>query len=70
MTRPYPGAFADMPDDRRLLVWWAEIESQTGRPGEILCENPLLIATGDGALRITDLEWRPRHSTQIPERRA
>ena len=61
VTRPYPGAFADMPDGRRLLVWWAEIESQKGRPGEILCVDPLVIATGDSALRITDFEWHTAH---------
>jgi methionyl-tRNA formyltransferase len=24
VTRPFPGAFADLPDARRMIVWWAE----------------------------------------------
>jgi methionyl-tRNA formyltransferase len=58
VTRPFPGAFADLSDGRRLVVWWAELESRQGKPGEVLQQQPLIIATGDGALRITDLEWR------------
>jgi methionyl-tRNA formyltransferase len=59
VTRPYPGAFADMPDGRRLLVWWGEAGAGAGLPGQILSEQPLTIATADGALAITDHEWRP-----------
>jgi methionyl-tRNA formyltransferase len=58
VTRPFPGAFADLADGRRLLVWWAELDSRQGKSGEILQQQPLIIATGDGALRIADFEWR------------
>jgi methionyl-tRNA formyltransferase len=64
VTRPYPGAFADMPDGRRLHIWWTEIDSGHGSPGEILRTDPLVIATGDGAVRITDFEWRAPLSIQ------
>jgi methionyl-tRNA formyltransferase len=64
VTEPYPGAFAEV-EGSRLMLWWAEPDSPAarghrGRPGEILSVNPLIIATGDGALEFTRLEWRGR----------
>jgi methionyl-tRNA formyltransferase len=58
VTKPYPGAFADFPDGRQLLIWWAEPLESHGSPGQILSSSPLVIATGDGALHVTDFEWR------------
>jgi methionyl-tRNA formyltransferase len=60
VTRPYPGAFADFPDGRRLIVWWAEPEpAEPGAPpGTILSNQPLRIAAGDGILTVTDYEWQ------------
>jgi methionyl-tRNA formyltransferase len=62
VTEPYPGAFADV-GPARLMVWWAEADSaaargRVGRPGEVLSVNPLVIATGDGAIELTKTEWR------------
>jgi methionyl-tRNA formyltransferase len=57
VTRPYPGALADFPDGRRLVVWWAEIEPGQSRPGTILSESPLVIATGKDLLRVTEFDW-------------
>jgi methionyl-tRNA formyltransferase len=59
---PYPGAFADL-ERSRLIVWWAEPDSaaargRSGKPGEILSLDPLVIATADGALELTRTEWR------------
>lgn len=70
VTDPYPGAFTDV-GPARLMVWWAESDSpatrgRRGRPGEILSLNPLVIATGDGALELTKTEWRgPAPALQI-----
>lgn len=60
VTHPYPGAYAELPDGRRLTVWWAEpgLAKGSGAPGKILGEQPLQIATGDGVLTITDFEWQ------------
>lgn len=58
VTRPYPGAFADWPDGRRLIVWWAEPEARHAPPGTLLHPHPPIIGTGDGAVRVTDFEWR------------
>jgi methionyl-tRNA formyltransferase len=62
VTDPYPGAFTDA-NGVRLMVWWAEPQSPAtagrhGRPGEILSVKPLVVATGDGALELTKIEWR------------
>jgi methionyl-tRNA formyltransferase len=58
VTRPYPGAFADFPPDRRLLVWWARPLPGAGSPGSVLSTAPLRIGTGDGCLEILDAEWQ------------
>ena len=62
VTDPYPGAFSDYAD-ARLMVWWAEPKAQClqgrhGSPGEVLSSDPLVVATGDGALELTRTEWR------------
>jgi methionyl-tRNA formyltransferase len=62
VTDPYPGAFADV-GGVRLMVWWAEpysiaANNRSGKPGEILSLDPLAIATADGALELTRIEWR------------
>jgi len=62
VTDPYPGAFSDV-GPARLMVWWAEPDApeargKRGRPGEILSVAPLVVATGDGALELTRIEWR------------
>jgi methionyl-tRNA formyltransferase len=62
VTDPYPGAFVDV-GPARLMVWWAEPDSPAttgwrGFPGEVLTTAPLVVATGDGALKLTRTEWR------------
>ena len=61
VTDPYPGAFTDV-GAARLMVWWAEPDSpaargRRGRPGEVLSLDPLVVATGDGALELTRTAW-------------
>ncbi len=62
VTDPYPGAFTDV-GPARLMVWWAEPDSPAARrggaPGEVLSVQPLVVATGDGALELTRTEWVP-----------
>jgi methionyl-tRNA formyltransferase len=74
VTDPYPGAFADV-GAARLMVWWAEPDSPAakgkhGAPGEILSVAPLVVATGDGALELTKIEWRgaPAPDLQVGQR--
>lgn len=62
VTDPYPGAFVDV-NDSRLMVWWAEPVSfatlnRSGKPGEVLSIDPLVIGTADGSIELTRTEWR------------
>ncbi len=62
VTDPYPGAFTEV-KHARAMVWWAEPDSpaargRRGAPGEVLSVSPLVVATGDGALELTRVEWR------------
>lgn len=61
VTDPFPGAFT-FAEGQKLMVWWAEPDSPAcrgrhGNPGEVLSLNPLVVATGDGALELTRVEW-------------
>ena len=53
VTRPYPGAFTRVAD-RKLLVWSAAVAEGRagGAPGTVLTTSPLVVACGQGALRI------------------
>ena len=61
VTDPYPGAFAEI-GSAKLMVWWCEIvptsSSPSIVPGQILSLAPLTVATGDGAVELTRIEWR------------
>jgi methionyl-tRNA formyltransferase len=58
VTDPYPGAFTDVAQ-ARLMVWWAQVlPNRRGQPGEVLSADPLIVATGEGALELTRTEWR------------
>jgi methionyl-tRNA formyltransferase len=67
VTRPYPGAFADFPPDRRLIVWWARLVQGAAVPGCILEGSPLRVGTGDGWLEILDGEWRSLADAPSPD---
>jgi len=53
VTRPYPGAFSFI-GDRKFLIWDVSVElnSVSAMPGTILSSDPLVIACGDGAVRV------------------
>jgi methionyl-tRNA formyltransferase len=58
VTDPYPGAFTDV-DGARLMIWWAKVLSdRSGQPGQVLSTDPLIVATGEGAIELTRTEWR------------
>jgi len=56
VTHPYPGAFT-IANGRRLLVWWGEQATASGRPGEVLSVKPLVVAAGAGALELVRVQW-------------
>lgn len=53
VTKPYPGAFSFM-GDRKCFFWSATVaDTETNAPaGTVLSSDPLIIACGEGALRI------------------
>ncbi len=53
VTWPYPGAFSFI-GNRKLMVWACSLtEGRAGeRPGTVLSASPLVIACGEGAIRI------------------
>lgn len=57
VTHPYPGAFTGV-GGMRLFIWWARpAERSGGEPGQVLSEDPLLVATGSGSIEIVRLQW-------------
>lgn len=55
VTHPYPGAFTWL-GGRKVIIWQAWPVEGSGRPGQVLSHNPLLAATGQGALEIRSLQ--------------
>jgi UDP-4-amino-4-deoxy-L-arabinose formyltransferase/UDP-glucuronic acid dehydrogenase (UDP-4-keto-hexauronic acid decarboxylating) len=53
VTRPWPGAFSHAAS-RKLLFWQVELAecSQSATPGTVLSTEPLVIACGEGAIRV------------------
>lgn len=53
VSRPYPGAFTQV-GDRKLLIWSATVlDGKKGqKAGTIVSTKPLVIACGEGALRV------------------
>ena len=53
---PWPGTFCQLPSGEMLKVWSAELNKATGEaPGELL-DDALLVATKEGALRLTEVQ--------------
>jgi methionyl-tRNA formyltransferase len=60
VTHPYPGAFTYV-DGKKLFIWWAGIEpapstSPDALPGTVYSVSPVLVKTGDGALRLATVQ--------------
>jgi methionyl-tRNA formyltransferase len=56
VTHPYPGAFTYL-DGRKVYIWAAAPRTGTGREGEVISENPLLVGTANGLLEILSLQF-------------
>lgn len=52
---PWPGSFCTLPNGDALKVWKAELVEESGAPG-VLLDDQLLVATGDGALRLVEVQ--------------
>ena len=52
---PWPGSTCKLPTGEILKIWCAERVEEKGLPGELL-DDQLLVATGEGALRLTEIQ--------------
>jgi methionyl-tRNA formyltransferase len=52
---PWPGSTCALPNGDVLKIWCAELEEGSGELGGVL-DDQLLVATGDGALRLTEIQ--------------
>ena len=52
---PWPGSTCKLPTGEILKVWCTERAEGNGKPGELL-DDHLLVATGDGALRLVEIQ--------------
>ena len=55
VTHPYPGAFTFL-DGEMVLIWCAMPKSGSGRAGEVVSAQPLLVGTGNGLLEVLSLQ--------------
>ena len=62
---PWPGSTFKLPDGQTSKVWKTALEEGRGAPGELL-DDHLLVATGEGALRL--LEIQPPGKKRMPAR--
>jgi len=60
---PWPGSTFKLPNGQIPKVWKTALEAGNGSPGEVL-DNRLLVATGEGALRL--LELQPPGKKRMP----
>ncbi len=58
VTHPYPGAFSFF-GDKKVLFWWGTPMEGTslGKPGSVLCLNPMVVSTGKGNLEIQKVQF-------------
>ena len=59
VTEPYPGAFALLENDEKIIIWWATPvdEQEAASPGNlIVTDKEILVHTGKNAIRLLDVE--------------
>jgi UDP-4-amino-4-deoxy-L-arabinose formyltransferase/UDP-glucuronic acid dehydrogenase (UDP-4-keto-hexauronic acid decarboxylating) len=59
VTEPYPGAFALLDNDEKIIIWWAEpvVSEEAVIPGELVITNKeVLVQTGKNAIKLLDIE--------------
>jgi UDP-4-amino-4-deoxy-L-arabinose formyltransferase/UDP-glucuronic acid dehydrogenase (UDP-4-keto-hexauronic acid decarboxylating) len=59
VTEPYPGAFALLDNDEKIMIWRAEtaVSYEASMPGElIMTDKEILVQTGKNAIKLLDVE--------------
>jgi UDP-4-amino-4-deoxy-L-arabinose formyltransferase/UDP-glucuronic acid dehydrogenase (UDP-4-keto-hexauronic acid decarboxylating) len=63
VTKPYPGAFALLDNDEKVIVWWAEpiVSKEVVIPGKLIITNKeVLVQTGKNAIKLLDIEVKEK----------
>lgn len=64
VTEPYPGAFALLDSDEKIIIWWAEpaVSEEAVIPGKLVITNKeILVQTGKNAIKLLDIEVKGKH---------
>jgi len=59
VTQPYPGAFAFLDKDEKIIIWWGEpvVSNEAFMPGKlIITDKEILVQTGKNAIKLIDIE--------------
>ena len=59
VTQPYPGAFALLENNEKIIIWWGEPAEgfSNGLPGAVnIAQEEVLVQTGKNAIRLMDIE--------------
>lgn len=59
VTDPYPGAFASLDNDAKVIIWWAEpvVAAHTVTPGTLIVKDKeVLVQTDKNAIKLLDIE--------------
>ena len=59
VTEPYPGAFAILNNDEKIIIWWAEpvVSNEAFMPGKlIITDKEILVQTGKNAIKLLNIE--------------
>lgn len=59
VTRPYPGAFALMVNEEKIIIWWAESQecNNSAVAGDVeISSQDVLVQTGKNAIKLLEIE--------------
>jgi len=63
VTEPYPGAFALLDNDEKIIIWWAQpaVSKEAVIPGKLVITNKeVLVQTGENAIKLLDIEIKEK----------
>lgn len=63
VTEPYPGAFALLDNDEKIIIWCAQpvVSEEAVIPGQLIIANQeVLVQTGKNAIKILDIEVKEK----------
>ena len=62
VTEPYPGAFAFLDNDEKIIIWWAEPAiAKEAEPGQlIITDKEALVQTDKNAIKLLNIEIQGR----------